>query len=533
MSFTPILIPQDFANKGAMSLPNQPVMPAEDLKRAFDSPSREVCAPAVNRLITELEDPTASQSLGATAPAGRGSATTVQGVINKLSEDLATLETSTAPAIEDAHTHTNKDVLDGISEDPTTHEFLYNGDSVGKTSYDQLSNLPQINGVTLTGNKSSSDIGINIPANLSDLTADSDHRTVTDTEKSTWNGKSVVSYTQTYTQAGQKIGEITIDGVTTDLKAPSGGGGGGGGAVDSVNGQTGTVTIGVGELDGVTLASVGDRDALVYNSGWKNIRLPLSALTGSYDDLSNKPGNATTSSDGFMSSTDKTKLDGVASGAEVNVQSDWEQSDSSADDYIKNKPSVLGHEMIPTTNDISTVALLDDGDDNYVVNAYTVQRYSNVECMTIFTTAAQGTDTIGSWNDTWETDGDRQNWLWHSALYDILNDDEVEASMVFDVQTNETVSVYAYRVDDEVYIEATNTTGKNPKAEGWYESDGQTPPTYTETNDTTVQSGKTYYMAGGAIAIKLNSKIQTAGGVKIGLNLKRQRTLVELFREIS
>lgn len=34
----------------------------------------------------------------------------------------------------------------------------------------------------------------------------------------------------------------------------------------------------------------------------------------------------------------KTKLDGIAAGAEVNVQSDWSQSNTSADDYIQNKP---------------------------------------------------------------------------------------------------------------------------------------------------------------------------------------------------
>lgn len=37
---------------------------------------------------------------------------------------------------------------------------------------------------------------------------------------------------------------------------------------------------------------------------------------------------------------EKTKLAGIAAGADVNVQSDWNQTNSSADDYIKNKPSV-------------------------------------------------------------------------------------------------------------------------------------------------------------------------------------------------
>ena len=36
----------------------------------------------------------------------------------------------------------------------------------------------------------------------------------------------------------------------------------------------------------------------------------------------------------------KTKLEGIEAGAEVNVQSDWSQTDNSADDYIKNKPTL-------------------------------------------------------------------------------------------------------------------------------------------------------------------------------------------------
>lgn len=55
--------------------------------------------------------------------------------------------------------------------------------------YSELDNKPQINGVELSGNKTASDLGITIPANLSDLNDDSTHRLVTDTEKSAWNGK--------------------------------------------------------------------------------------------------------------------------------------------------------------------------------------------------------------------------------------------------------------------------------------------------------------------------------------------------------
>ena len=50
---------------------------------------------------------------------------------------------------------------------------------------------------------------------------------------------------------------------------------------------------------------------------------------------------ATTSTAGLMSASDKTKLNGVASGAEVNVQSDWSESDNTSDAYIANKPTTL------------------------------------------------------------------------------------------------------------------------------------------------------------------------------------------------
>ena len=89
--------------------------------------------------------------------------------------------------------------------------------------------------------------------------------------------------------------------------------------------------------------------------------------------IQNKPGNATTSDDGLMSSEDKTKLDGVEASAkddqtateirdslqtltgvnrlsataikdlpegmgEENVQSNWDETDSNSDAYIQNKP---------------------------------------------------------------------------------------------------------------------------------------------------------------------------------------------------
>ncbi len=49
---------------------------------------------------------------------------------------------------------------------------------------------------------------------------------------------------------------------------------------------------------------------------------------------------ATQLRNGLMSALDWQKLDGIASGAEVNVQSDWSEADSTNDAYIKNKPTI-------------------------------------------------------------------------------------------------------------------------------------------------------------------------------------------------
>lgn len=41
-----------------------------------------------------------------------------------------------------------------------------------------------------------------------------------------------------------------------------------------------------------------------------------------------------------FTSTEKTKLSGIASGAEVNVQSNWNETDTTSDAYIQNKPTI-------------------------------------------------------------------------------------------------------------------------------------------------------------------------------------------------
>ena len=61
---------------------------------------------------------------------------------------------------------------------------------------------------------------------------------------------------------------------------------------------------------------------------------------GDGDFLFASTDTATQLRDGLMSALDWQKLDGIASGAEVNVQSDWNEADNTKDDFIMNKPTI-------------------------------------------------------------------------------------------------------------------------------------------------------------------------------------------------
>lgn len=111
-----------------------------------------------------------------------------------------------------------------------------------------------------------------VPTKLSDLTDDSTHRTVTDSEKTAWNAKAEVSDIPT------KISELTNDkGYLTDVP------------VDSVNGKTGVVVLSAADVgadaSGTASSAVGAHNT---NTGAHNdIRDLISGLTTRLNTLAN------------------------------------------------------------------------------------------------------------------------------------------------------------------------------------------------------------------------------------------------------
>jgi len=95
-----------------------------------------------------------------------------------------------------------------------------------------------------------------------------------------------------------------------------------------------------------------DKLAGVEAGAEKNVNADWNATSGDAEIL-NKPENLVQDpnyvhTDNNFTNADKSKLDGIEAGAEVNVQADWSQSDSSADDYIKNKPTIYDPTFLVT-----------------------------------------------------------------------------------------------------------------------------------------------------------------------------------------
>ena len=158
-----------------------------------------------------------------------------------------------------------------------------------------------------------------------------------------------------------------------------------------------------------------------------------------------------------------------------------------------------GHEMLPEPaagvdedDVVSEVndALLEGGINDNVPSLYGMGVWTNTDCIQIMAEVDQGDDGLGTWLDTgWES-GNRSGWLWDESLYQILVDGDnnrrydIHIEPIFDVADSETVSLYAWRIDDDVTISNTH---------------------------------------GGAIAFKFNGEIQSAHAY-IGVKMTKLRT---------
>ena len=104
----------------------------------------------------------------------------------------------------------------------------------------------------------------------------------------------------------------------------------------------------------------GSMKPITSNAVYDGLALKQDNLTaGSFIDITSNVisatyTDATQNDSGLMSAADKTKLDGIESGAEVNVQADWNEADNTKDDYIKNKPTLGTAAAKDSTNAVTS-----------------------------------------------------------------------------------------------------------------------------------------------------------------------------------
>ena len=196
------------------------------------------------------------------------------------------------------------------------------------------------------------------------------------TNKGGGGGGSTVSYTQTLV-SGTKTGEIEIDGVSTNMYAPT----------PPTN--TSDLNNDSGFIDSTDLST-----ALADYTPTAN--LATVATSGSYNDLSNKPTipAAQVNSDwnavsGVAQILNKPSLATVATSGSYNdltnkptipaaqIQSDWSQADNTKVDYIKNKPSLAAVATSGSYSDLSGTPNLTNVAYNNVDNSFTVNQTIN------------------------------------------------------------------------------------------------------------------------------------------------------------
>lgn len=90
--------------------------------------------------------------------------------------------------------------------------------------------------------------------------------------------------------------------------------------------------------------------------GLSAANLGLGTATNNTQPITNSGGTGiilpavTTTVAGLMAATDKTKLDGIEANAQVNIQADYNQTNTNSDAYINNKPlGVTNNFLVPTT----------------------------------------------------------------------------------------------------------------------------------------------------------------------------------------
>lgn len=197
-----------------------------------------------------------------------------------------------------------------LSNTPTIPAAQVNSDWNASSGVAEILNKPTLATVATSGSYNDLSNTPTIPDELADLADDSTHRVVTDSEKTAWSAK--VDDNPTFSEASTRA--------------------------NIASGESFATILGKIKKYFTDLATV--------------------AFSGSYNDLTNQPTIPSVSANPATTTATLTgiEIDGTnyaVQGGSANVQSDWNQTDTTADDYIKNKPSLAAVATSGSYNDLS------------------------------------------------------------------------------------------------------------------------------------------------------------------------------------
>lgn len=108
--------------------------------------------------------------------------------------------------------------------------------------------------------------------------------------------------------------------------------------------SAGTQNLGSGEI------TFSENDTVIHDGTiWHRV-----ASSSTRTELLNIIGNSSETDTGLMTPESFNKLKGIEEGAEVNVQADWAQTDTTKDDFIKNKPDLTESALSGKFEDLKT-----------------------------------------------------------------------------------------------------------------------------------------------------------------------------------
>ena len=238
---------------------------------------------------------------------------------------ISAVDTTYSDATQQTHglmSTADKTKLDGITAAKMqawdAAEQNVNADWTAESGDAQILHKPDLSVYALAANVTKSALGIDNVDNTSD--ADKPISTATETalagkvDKET--NKSLMSTDEhtklTGIEAGAQVNTVT--GVKGANEAEY---------------RTGNISISKGNVGLGNVDNTADADKPISTAA-------QTALDNKVDKITGKG-----LSEANFTDAEKTKLAGIAAGADVNVQSDWNQGNDAADDYIKNKPANL------------------------------------------------------------------------------------------------------------------------------------------------------------------------------------------------